>query len=67
MKQENMNTAVLIILSMLAGIGVMRTCDIIFGYRPMNSTCRIERLKQINNQLDELKSVYFDGDVKNGK
>lgn len=51
---------------MLAGIGIMRTLDVVFGgYKPV--TCRLIHLQKISEQLEDLKRNYFDGDVKNGE
>lgn len=63
MKKENLT--LIVILSMLAGIGIMRTLDVVFGgYKPVN--CRMIHLKKLSEEIEELKN-YFDGDVKNGE
>lgn len=66
MKKEGLSVTLLVILSMLAGVGIMRTLDVIFGgYKPVS--CRLVHLQKINEQLEGLKKNYFDGDVKNGE
>lgn len=51
---ESKRLWLIIILSMLAGIGIMRNMDIIFGFRSAPCRCKYEQLKKINAQLEQI-------------